>query len=292
MQSNKPKFIKFCAEHKEEPILRVSLDAAANKIFYCYDCLETLDNEAQSKLVKFSEFIDKLYEQIPEPEAQPAEESKDNSLVSFASDKENILTKLDGFISQQKQRADEEFEVLENEMKGFIRLSQTNAQKNFENLQQDFEQTLIEYLEKVDYATNVKLTNEKVPTVEELHADLLSDENIEEIDKKVRKLMDKIETIQQIKGGKVGDVLTQKKKHLEDIFTSSDLVLKKQAAYYKQKLEILTAFFEALVLRDEDTLTKFKETIQKNMTSVSGNIKELFSLPARQVKYIICNTLV
>ena len=119
MQSNKPKFLKYCSYHKEEPILRVSLNPSSAKIFYCYECLTDINKEEQANFVKFNEFIDKLYEQI-------------SSLKIAFNRFGGLLTRMECALGKEKGTHEDQttLEDIEIANDGIPRVDVTNLQHN------------------------------------------------------------------------------------------------------------------------------------------------------------------
>lgn len=271
-----PKVIRYCSQHPDEPVIRVSLNSQSSKLFYCHECLDELDKDAQSKLVKFHDFIETLHKKISEGQVPEADGSVSDDVSAHAVTKEEYTGKLHGFISNHKQTVEEEFKTLETEALEVLKLSKEHVHSYLDGIKEPFKKEFDEYIEKSGLLPKEKGASEAKITKEELEKEIMKEESIEETEKKVRDILRKAQEREDVKSGKMEKVLVAKKGGLEKVLRvleNSEIILPKENSKYQEKLEVLNSYLEALVFGVEDGTEIQEKNLNKKDKQVYFKVK-------------------
>ena len=267
MESKTSIVIKYCSLHKEEPIIRVSLDLNESQRFYCYDCLEKNSGLDKSKMIKFNQLAEKLHEQLSSSlskNSKSEEQKKDLSI-----DKQKVidnLTKLEKYITQQKILVDKEFTQLETELNGIVQDSKKQLNSQFDNFSTGITEGLKDCLKQIDAVSEAK-SKKVIPTLEELEKDLEIDKSdVKELEEKVKQCLEVIKINEEIENGEIEENLNQRQTDFEETIGESNIITTKKEGFYKEKLEDFKSYLIALALVSET---------EENISSLGSKQKQV-----------------
>lgn len=242
MTATHPMFFKGCTQHPEEPIIRVSLDLKHPKLLYCQECLEGLDNNFKGNLVKFSHLGDKLFEDYTRKYEDYLES------VPCAGPGE-YKVKIETFITQQKAKAEKEFDKIQSEILEILSNSKTEVFKTLDKIRTNL---LIDCEASIEQTTNLadpSTFEGKDITRDEIYKELTENEDsVAEVEKRIRKRLELMKQLDDIKEEtRIGLSRYEKAKLLETLTLTNS----KNSWFYRNSLNGLDTYLEALIFTKE-----------------------------------------
>ena len=234
--SNTPKFLKFCSLHEGEPIIRASLDPEDQQIFYCHECLENKSPDFESKLVKLTQLSQILHDQLTEKTNLAVSKGPGDDIKDVAIDRTQAYAEIDEMTAQQKQKVEDNLIKIEKCAVRILRIHAAEIQKRCDRLKSKVDSKVDLYVRGLALLSDGKSIDNYTVTKEELDKELASDEDVRELEKKMRARLDTISRLDQMAEGTAVQSLKKENKQLKPFLENFNVIPTPTEEYFQENL--------------------------------------------------------
>lgn len=262
----------FCSTHKDEIVIRVSLDPEDSKLFYCIQCL----HDEKKSLIKFQDLLQTLSIEYINQSLEEDEKKLPQELKDFYNNQKHSQLKISNVVTKQKQRIDQELKKMEKQLLVLLRNVKKTVHISLDKYEEMFQSMFEDYSEKAQSRENIlKSKTDFLPREEEMHQRIFDGtRNSCEVEKNLRSMLQELAIRKETKHDKNASQLGIVKKNVEQILENDFLIPNKMESEYMKRIESLQSFLEAVLLGLKNEKMK-KDLEQTQAPSESDRQKEV-----------------